>query len=91
MMSSPHLLLLILLLVLGQVAQALHQVDHVTDHNASGCQLCLHVQTAHPHSPQQPASPLFLKLPEGVPAVSTTIAELAASHEWLARAPPVLR
>ena len=90
-MSRFRLLLLILLLVLGQLAQAEHQVDHVADQNAAECQLSLHVQAAHPHSLQSTDNPLFSTLPASVPANSITTAPSQASHVWLARAPPVLR
>lgn len=83
--------LLILLLAFGQFAQALHQVEHVADHGADECQLCLQAQPADTHPPPTPASPLFVALPPTAPPCITKTAPTPPHRAWLARGPPPLR
>ena len=90
-MHRLRFLLLTLLLAFGQFAQALHQVEHVADHNPAQCQTCLHAQDACPTPPSALANPLFVLLPALLPVAPLASTPSPASHTWRARAPPTLR
>ena len=90
-MHRLRFLLLTLLLAFGQFAQALHQVEHVSDYNPAQCQICLQAQDTCPNPPSAPVNPLFVLLPVLLPVAPLACTPSPASHTWRARAPPILR
>ena len=90
-MHRLRFLLLTLLLAFGQFAQALHQVEHVSDYNPAQCQICLQALDACPNTPSALINPLFVLLPALPPVAPLASKRSPASHNWRARAPPALR